>query len=139
MAADALVDDPQAARSPVSLKLTDAMMAAAAQDPAHAGLINQDSYQVGPTANDPDVQTAADRYAWVVDDGQGGHTIDLSKTPKENLAGVDAWMSQVTDDTRLDAIPPDSNLSRLQDAINKAVPGGYVSGSSSAVGHDDEG
>lgn len=139
VAADALVDDPQAARSPVSLKLTDAMMAAAAQDAAHAGLINQDSYQVGPTANDPDVQTAADRYAWVVDDGQGGHTIDLSKTPKENLAGVDAWMSQVTDDTRLDAIPPDSNLSRLQDAINKAVPGGYVSGSSSAVGHDDEG
>ena len=139
VAADALVDDPQAASSPVSLKLTDGMKATAAQDAARAGLINQDSYQVGPTANDPDIQTAADRYAWVVDDGQGGHTIDLSKTPKENLAGVDAWMSQVTDGGRSDNVPPDDNLKKIRDAIDTAASGGYVSGSSSAVGHDDEG
>ena len=137
--ADALTDDPQTASSPVSLRLTDGMMAAAAQDAAQAGLINQDSYQVGPTKDDPDIQTAADQYSWVVDDGHGGHTIDLSGTSKEDLAGVNTWASQVADSNRVDQIPPDPRLVRLKDAITDAATRGYVRGSSSTVDHSSGG
>ena len=135
VAADALVSDPQTASSPVSLRLTDGMMAAAAQDAAQAGLINQDSYQVGPTEKRPDLPTAANQYSWVVDDGHGGYTIDLSKASKEDLAEVNTWVSQVIDDGRVDQIPPDPRLGRLKDAINDAAARGYVQGSSSTVDH----
>ena len=133
--ADALTDDPQTASSPVSLQLTDGMMAAAAQDAAQAGLINQDSYQVGPTEKRPDLPTAANQYSWVVDDGHGGYTIDLSKASKEDLAEVNTWVSQVIDDGRVDQIPPDPRLGRLKDAIDDAAARGWVRGSSSAVDH----
>ena len=135
VAADALVSDPQTASSPVSLQLIDGMMAAAAQDAAQAGLINQDSYQVGPTEKRPDLPTAANQYSWVVDDGHGGYTIDLSKASKEDLAEVNTWVSQVIDDGRVDQIPPDPRLGRLKDAINDAAARGYVQGSSSTVDH----
>ena len=135
VAADALVGDPQTASSPVSLQLSDSMMAAAAQDAAQAGLINQDSYQVGPTEENPDIQTAADQYSWVVDDGHGGHTIDLSGTSKEDLAGVNTWATQVADPNRVDQIPPDPRLVRLKDAIDDAAARGWVRGSSSTVDH----
>ena len=139
VAADALVGDPQTASSPVSLQLSDSMMAAAAQDAAQAGLINQDSYQVGPTEENPDIQTAADQYSWVVDDGHGGHTIDLSGTSKEDLAGVNTWATQVADPNRVDQIPPDPRLVRLKDAIDDAAARGYVRGSSSTVDHSSGG
>ena len=121
VAADALVGDPQTASSPVSLQLIDGMMAAAAQDAAQAGLINQDSYQVGPTDDKPNVQAATEKYSWVVDNKNGGHTIDLSGTSKEDLAEVNTWVSQVTDDGRVDQIPPDPRLDRLKDAIDDAA------------------
>ena len=135
VAADALVSDPQTASSPVSLQLIDGMMAAAAQDAAQAGLINQDSYQVGPTQEKPGLPTAADQYSWVVDDGHGGYTIDLSQASKEDLAGVNTWVSQVADPNRVDQIPPDPRLVRLKDAITDAAARGYVRGSSSTVDH----
>ena len=140
-AADALVDDPQAANSPVSLTLTDGMRAAAVQDAAQAGLINQDSYQVGPTT-DPDksdVPTAADRYNWIVDDGQGGYTIDLSGTPAGGMSSVSTWVSQVTDESRKDSVPPDASLSTINESIKNATGQGYASGSSSTVSHSGGG
>ena len=141
VAADALVDDPQAASSPVSLTLTDGMRAAAVQDAAQAGLINQDSYQVGPTT-DPDksdVPTAADRYNWIVDDGQGGYTIDLSGTPAGGMSSVSTWVSQVTDESRKDSVPPDASLSTINESIKNATGQGYASGSSSTVPHSGGG
>ena len=141
VAADALVDDPQAASSPVSLTLTDGMRAAAVQDAAQAGLINQDSYQVGPTT-DPDksdVPTAADRYNWIVDDGQGGYTIDLSGTPAGGMSSVSTWVSQVTDGSRKDSVPPDASLSTINESIKNATGQGYASGSSSTVPHSGGG
>ena len=114
-------------------------MAAAAQDAAQAGLINQDSYQVGPTEENPDIQTAADQYSWVVDDGHGGHTIDLSGTSKEDLAGVNTWATQVADPNRVYQIPPDPRLVRLKDAIDDAAARGWVRGSSSTVDHSSGG
>ena len=125
----------------MSLTLTDGMRAAAVQDAAQAGLINQDSYQVGPTT-DPDksdVPTAADRYNWIVDDGQGGYTIDLSGTPAGGMSSVSTWVSQVTDESRKDSVPPDASLSTINESIKNATGQGYASGSSSTVSHSGGG
>ena len=96
----------------------DAMKAAAVQDAANAGLLNEDDYSV----------PGSHRYLWIKQRDDGTHYIDFNGLPTGSAKEVTSWADTVNGATH----DPDPNLKSVQDGFSGMYSDGRAKGGEAA-------
>ena len=104
--------------SAMDFNADDAMKAAAVQDAANAGLLNEDDYSV----------PGSHRYLWIKQRDDGTHYIDFNGLPTGSAKEVTSWADTVNGATH----DPDPNLKSVQDGFSGMYSDGRAKGGEAA-------